>query len=447
MEETKYFRYRSNMTTPKRSKQRHSFFTATRRRACKHRCVVLPLLVALLLCICIQAVAVVDATYTNNNNNVKHNQAGNNCAEQTEANNCASSSGQQQQHDDGTTGTQTQREPAECLFGDKRTLIEGPDSPFEVKEWTTHDGTTRQSYRVLVPQKQLLYVPRFLNETQVQELKNFGISQDRFMASPQRNAKLNSNNNGEDDDSDSSASAHQSSTTSSVIQSDKHRTSESCPMVPAATYLNHARFQTMLENRDAIPQTMAALVREVEVTWDISQKAVSLVQSLQLQQQQSQSQQDYFEAEPLQMVRYLHPDAQYTLHHDHGGFYGNTSMEQRPYTILVFLNDVPWEAGGMTSFPKLMTPNGVLGLKVSPRKGDAIVWSNVVVVDDDDGVSNNENGSSVLSAAKADPDMVHAGEPPSIEGVEKYALNIWIQQKALATDQDSIAGGAWGTSK
>ena len=50
--------------------------------------------------------------------------------------------------------------------------------------------------------------------------------------------------------------------------------------------------------------------------------------------------------------------------------------EQRPYTLLLFLNSVPLtDGGGHTSFPKLK-------LKVLPQVGDAILWSNVDIYDD-----------------------------------------------------------------
>ena len=106
--------------------------------------------------------------------------------------------------------------------------------------------------------------------------------------------------------------------------------------------------------------------------------------------------------EPLQLVRYTTPDAEYQLHHDHGGFYGKET-EHRPWTMLIFLNDV--SEGGHTAFPEL-------GLEIVPRGGDALIWA------------NTKDG-------KADPDMVHMGKPPSSEGVEKYAVNIWFGEESF----------------
>ena len=275
---------------------------------------------------------------------------------------------------------------AECMLNGERTLIEYPT--FEKRE--VHPS---RHYFVLNDQKQVIYIPNFLNETEIVELKGFCIDQKRFVPSPQR------------------------SDNEEKIQSDKHRTSESCAMVPTEAYMKNPRFNQMMQQRHDNPQ-MEAVMREVELTHGISERAKSLLHSLDSNDDDDKSKS--YEVEPLQMVRYLHPKAHYQLHHDHGGFYGN-HLEHRPFTILVFLNNVPFEAGGMTSFPKL-------NLKVSPKRGDAILWSNV---DKKDGA--------------VDADMVHAGEPPSIEGIQKYALNIWIQNKPLLEDKESIQGGAWGT--
>lgn len=57
------------------------------------------------------------------------------------------------------------------------------------------------------------------------------------------------------------------------------------------------------------------------------------------------------------------------------------------------------DAGGETHFPHL-------GVRVTPRLGDALVWANV----DGDGQPN--------------PRSLHEGRPPK-EG-EKIAVNVWI---------------------
>jgi len=145
--------------------------------------------------------------------------------------------------------------------------------------------------------------------------------------------------------------------------------------------------------QDPMPPQIAKIAREVDLSWDIADRASKLLNV------------DPHLVEALQLVRYTSPDAQYRLHHDHGGFYGKQT-EHRPWTMLVFLNDV--SDGGQTAFPKL-------GLEVVPRGGDALIWSN----------TNNEG--------EADPDMVHMGKPPSKEGVEKYAVNVWFGGESFST--------------
>ena len=145
--------------------------------------------------------------------------------------------------------------------------------------------------------------------------------------------------------------------------------------------------------QDPIDPQVAPIVREVDVSMDIAERASALLGV------------DPGTVEALQLVRYTTPDAQYQLHHDHGRFY-NKETEHRPWTMLIFLNDVA--DGGHTSFPKL-------GIDVVPRGGDALVWSNI----------HHES-------RQVDPDMVHMGKPPSREGVEKYAVNVWFGDTSFA---------------
>lgn len=166
-------------------------------------------------------------------------------------------------------------------------------------------------------------------------------------------------------------------------------------MVPAAAYLKNPRFQDLRE-QSATDKSIMKVVREVDVSWDIAQRAAKLLGV------------DADTVEALQVVRYTSPDAEYKLHHDHGGYYGKTT-EIRPWTMLIFLNDV--SDGGHTAFPEL-------GIEVIPRRGDAIVWSN----------TKTEGEETV-----ADPDMVHMGKPPSKEGVEKYAVNVWFGETDFAS--------------
>jgi prolyl 4-hydroxylase len=156
-------------------------------------------------------------------------------------------------------------------------------------------------------------------------------------------------------------------------------------------YLNNPRYHAIIQEEPMTPQ-VAKIAREVDVSWEIARRASNLLDV------------DANVVEALQLVRYTSPDAEYKLHHDHGGYYGKAT-EHRPWTMLIFLNDV--SDGGHTAFPKL-------NLEVVPCGGDALIWSNVV------------KGSK-----EVDPDMVHMGMPPTKEGVDKYAVNVWFGDATL----------------
>jgi len=100
--------------------------------------------------------------------------------------------------------------------------------------------------------------------------------------------------------------------------------------------------------------------------------------------------------ERMNMVRYA-PGEYFDEHHD-GKF--------RPRTVFVYLNDLPeddWE--GDTFFP-------YLGLSFKPRRGTAVMWSNVV---------DGEDGE--------DSRMLHCGRAPH-KGV-KYGVNCFFNVKPL----------------
>jgi len=84
-------------------------------------------------------------------------------------------------------------------------------------------------------------------------------------------------------------------------------------------------------------------------------------------------------------------------------------LGQRVATGLLYLTDIPAEAGGATVFPKL-------GLSVQPRAGQLLLWPNV------DGL-----GTPL-------PDMEHEACPLSASGVTKAAVNIWARDRPLPTD-------------
>ncbi|KAL3918897.1 MAG: hypothetical protein SGILL_004024 [Bacillariaceae sp.] len=238
------------------------------------------------------------------------------------------------------------------------------------------------SYFVLNAEKSVLYVPNFLNETVADDLKEFCISGQRFVRSPIRGT----------------------GNQAAMVQENQVRTSESCTMVPAVVYKNSPNVQAMFAE-DPMPPHVAKVAKEVDLSWDIAVRASKILGV------------NPETVEPLQIVRYLSPDAEYKLHHDHGGYYGKTT-EHRPWTMLVFLSDVT--KGGHTAFPKL-------DLEVVPRFGDAIIWSNVKPSEEDE------------SVFVADGDMVHAGKPPA-DGSHKYAMNVWFGHES---SKDRMQEGQW----
>lgn len=235
-------------------------------------------------------------------------------------------------------------------------------------------------YFVLNASKSVLYVTSFLNRSIADEIKNFCISGQRFARSTIRGSM------GAED----------------MVQEHELRTSESCTMVPTVIYRQSPKVQAMF-SVNPLPLQVARVAREVEITWDVAVRASKLLGV------------DPETVEPLQLVRYTSPNAEYKLHHDHGGFYGKET-EQRIWTMLIFLSDVL--EGGHTAFPKL-------NMEVVPRFGDALVWSNVKQGDDDPLI--------------VDEDMVHAGLPPA-DGSNKYALNVWF---GYESSQYRMLEGMW----
>jgi len=97
--------------------------------------------------------------------------------------------------------------------------------------------------------------------------------------------------------------------------------------------------------------------------------------------------------ENLNLVRYA-PGQFFNKHHD-GHF--------RPKTVFIYLNDCVND-NGETFFPEL-------GLKIVPRKGSAVMWSNI------------------LSHQVGDMRMVHYGLPPST--ITKFGINCFFNEKAI----------------
>lgn len=113
---------------------------------------------------------------------------------------------------------------------------------------------------------------------------------------------------------------------------------------------------------------------------------------------------DINKLEPLQVVIY-EKGQKYNPHYD---FFTPDTPDviqrgNRTKTILVYLNDLPKDAGGSTFFPKI-------NLRVQPKGLDAIYFENM-----------NDNN-------ELDYNTLHAGEP-LLKDVTKYAINIWAREK------------------
>mmetsp|Transcript_96446 Transcript_96446/g.259003 ORF Transcript_96446/g.259003 Transcript_96446/m.259003 type:complete len:232 (+) Transcript_96446:2-697(+) len=105
--------------------------------------------------------------------------------------------------------------------------------------------------------------------------------------------------------------------------------------------------------------------------------------------------------EPLNLVRY-EPGQFFRPHHDGG---------HRAKTVFLYLNDLPDGAGGETHFVKL-------DLKIPPRRGCAVVWSNLT------------------PEGLRDERMWHQGLPPL--DTTKYGMNAFFRS-VPCRDSDSLA--------
>merc|ERR1712008_292219 len=77
--------------------------------------------------------------------------------------------------------------------------------------------------------------------------------------------------------------------------------------------------------------------------------------------------------EPLRLVRYSRPGDTFEPHVDWTCDASDPQLEllgQRIATGLLYLTDMPNEAGGETDFPHL-------GLRVRPKLGELLLWANV----------------------------------------------------------------------
>lgn len=107
--------------------------------------------------------------------------------------------------------------------------------------------------------------------------------------------------------------------------------------------------------------------------------------------------------EHLQILKY-EAGQHYKTHHDFISHHVNRQCGPRILTFFIYLSDV--EEGGETNFPLLDPP-----LIINPKKGRAVIWSNV----------DNVN------PRKINTKMDH-GSSPVVVGT-KFATNAWIHSK------------------
>ena len=78
---------------------------------------------------------------------------------------------------------------------------------------------------------------------------------------------------------------------------------------------------------------------------------------------------------------------------------------QRVATVLVYLNDIV-NGSGKTVFPKI-------GVEVTPERGKALYFRNA------------------LADGSVDERSLHEGSPVLGEGIEKWAVNVWVRDRPL----------------
>ena len=160
--------------------------------------------------------------------------------------------------------------------------------------------------------------------------------------------------------------------------------------------------------------------------------------------------------EPLQLVKYA-PGQYFKKHHDLGELFDDGSIDlpsksafsppRRLVTILVYLNDVPPGLGGETQFPLLKGKDGVGPLKVSPKRGTALVWCNILK----NGLPDQRvvhSGQPIKHICRPTPPRRNYSEADGRVSCQDAVLSISTNQDMIdALDEfvDNVASGSKGS--
>lgn len=112
--------------------------------------------------------------------------------------------------------------------------------------------------------------------------------------------------------------------------------------------------------------------------------------------------------EPLQVTAYAESQ-KYDPHHDWFEPGTEGDMGQRTITVFSYLNTVDEACGGATAFPLLKSGKNKQPLRVYPKKGSAVMWSNKTSKGTNDGLT------------------LHGGEEIKCKNKSKYGLNAWFR--------------------
>lgn len=123
--------------------------------------------------------------------------------------------------------------------------------------------------------------------------------------------------------------------------------------------------------------------------------------------------------ESLQLVRYTEPGHYYVEHFDLLDDHDQLLIGgQRIGTVLVYLSDLPPDAGGHTFFPH---PD----VAVIPKFGTAVAWANVTPLGDPDLKTKHAALPLSATAAGEQPEVLSGGRQQ--RRLEKIAINCWIR--------------------